>query len=380
MSVAEILRQAIERGEVNTSSAEWKVINDILRCRTPQMGGHLYECKDCGKEIPVYNSCRNRHCPKCQGEGSARWLEARTKELLPVPYFHLVFTVPHELNGIFLQNKALLFGILFRSVAKTLKEVAESRLGGSLGFFSVLHSWGKKLDFHPHIHTVVPGVILKNDTIEIAPENYLLPKNVLSAVFRAVFIKELVRAFLKGKLSFFGNQEYLKDSAAFFSLIRAVKEKHWITYAKKPFAGPSAVLKYLALYTHRVAISEKRILCVKDGSVSFTYKDYADNCAEKVLTLSVGEFTRRFLQHVLPKAFVKIRYFGFLAPGKRKNEMARVQTHFLRASHITLLPLKSRACPYCKSTHLQEIKELPKLSSFSSSSNAHKTKVLPLVA
>ena len=377
MSVAEIFRAAISRNEVKASQADWKIINDILRCRTPEMGGHLYECEDCKKTVPVYNSCRNRHCPKCQGEGSAKWLEARTKELLPVPYYHLVFTVPHELNGIFLQNKKVLFDILFRSVAKTLKDVGEKRLGGSLGFFSILHSWGKKIEFHPHVHTVVPGVILKGKQIEIAPENYLVPKNVLSPVFRAVFIKLLVRAYLKGSLSFFGREEYLKESASFFNLIRTVKEKHWITYAKKPFAGPAAVLKYLALYTHRIAISEKRIVSIKDGQVTFTFKDYADECKEKILTVSVAEFARRFLLHTLPKAFVRIRYFGFLAPGKRKKEFVPVKAYFNIKRGIALVPLKPRPCPHCGGTHLTRSSELPKVQA---SSNAHKTKVLPLVA
>jgi predicted Zn-ribbon and HTH transcriptional regulator len=377
MSIAEIFRQAIRRNEVHASYADWKIINDILRCRTPEMGGHLYECRDCGNAVPVYNSCRNRHCPKCQGEGSAKWLEARCKELLPVPYFHGVQTVPHDLNGIFLQNKSLLFGFLFKASSKALQDIAKRRLRGSLGFFSVLHSWGKQMEFHPHVHIVLPGVIMRGGDIEISPENYLLPKNALSVVFRAIFIKLLVRAYKKGKLTLTGTLEHLKDPASFYALIRTVKNKHWISYLKKPFSGPESVLKYLALYTHRVAISEKRIVSVKDGSVSFTYKDYADECKEKVLTVSVGEFTRRFFLHTLPKAFVRIRYYGFLAPGKRKREFKDVKGHFNIKRPIALLPLKPRPCTQCGSVHLVKTIELPKIHV---SSHSHKTKVLPLVA
>lgn len=375
MSVAEIFRQAIQRNEVRASPEQWRIINDILRCRTPELGGHLYTCQDCGAGVPVYNSCRNRHCPQCQGEQSAAWLEERAKELLPVPYFHNVFTVPHELNGIFLQNKSELYAILFKAVAKTLQDVARTRLDGTLGFFSVLHTWGKKLEFHPHLHLVIPGVILKGAEIDIAPENYLLPKNVLSVVFRAVFIKLLVRAYLKGKLLFLGKAAYLKNSASFFALIHTLKGKHWITYSKKPFDGPASVLKYLALYTHRVGISERRIVAVRGGSVSFTYKDYADDCKEKLLSVTVKEFARRFLLHTLPKAFVRIRYYGFLAAGKRKIDFKRVRGYFNAKRQLTLMPLKPRACPHCGGTFLVPTSELPKVSSHS-----HKTKVLSLVA
>ena len=377
MSIAEIFREAIRRNEVHASQADWKIINDILRCRTPEMGGHLYACTECGSKVPVYNSCRNRHCPQCQGEQSARWLEARAKELLPVPYFHNVFTVPHELNGIFLQNRAVLYGILFQAAAKALSDVARRRCGGSLGFFSVLHSWGKKLEYHPHLHVVIPGVIMKGGEIEVASENYLLPKNVLSVVFRAVFIKLLVRAYLGKKLSFFGAMVYLTDPPSFFALIETVKKKHWITYSKKPFAGPESVLKYLALYTHRVGISEKRILSIQNGRVSFTFKDYADDSNQKVLTVSVREFTRRFLLHTLPKAFVRVRYYGFFAAGRRKTELLRLQRHFNSTQQISPLPLKPRPCPHCGSFTLIRSTQLPKVRH---SSMSHKSKELSLVA
>lgn len=378
ISLAEIFREALASGQLHTHAEGWKVVNDILACRTEALGGHLYRCNDCEREVPVYNSCRNRHCPKCQGEASAKWLDARTKELLPVPYFHLVFTVPHELNGLFLQNKQLFFDIFFRAVTKTLQDVAKRRLGGTLGFFSVLHSWGKKMEFHPHIHVVVPGVVLRPDgEIVVVPENYLLPKNVLSPVFRAIFIKALVRAYRRNKIVCLGEQEKLTQPSAFFALIKTIKTKHWICYAKEPFAGPAAVLKYLARYTHRVAISEQRIVSLKDGMVTFTYKDYADGHKTKLLTLSVAEFTRRFLLHVLPKHFVRIRYAGFLSAAKRTKVLAELRGHFRLVRAIELPAPKPRACPHCGNSHLYHVRELPRLRH---SSNSHKTKVLPLVA
>ena len=375
--VAGIFRMAIDEGAINAAHADWKIINDILNCRTEALGGHLYECGSCGKSIPVYNSCRNRHCPQCQGAASARWLEARTKELLPVPYFHLVFTIPHELNGVCLQNKQLLFDILFRSVTKTLHDVAKKRLGGALGFFSVLHTWGKKMEFHPHIHTVVPGVVMKTDgSIGITPQNYLLPKNVLSPVFRAIFIRALVKAYRTQKLSFFGDQAHLYDPAQFFALIKEVKEKHWICYAKKPFAGPSVVLKYLARYTHRVAIAERRIIKVAAGRVSFSYKDYTERGKVKTLSITVAEFARRFLLHTLPREFVRIRYSGLLSSGKRKSAFATVRAHFNIQRPIALLPLKPPCCPRCGGSHLIHSRELlpAKVSSLT-----HKTKALSCV-
>jgi hypothetical protein len=378
ISLAEIFRQAIANGSVRTHVQGWKVANDVLNCRTESLGGHLYKCSDCQVKIPVYNSCRNRHCPKCQGQASAKWLEARKDELLSAPYFHLVFTVPHELNGLFLQNKELLFNILFRASAKTLKDVAKRRLGGSLGFFSVLHSWGKKMEFHPHVHTVVPGVILKQDgEIKLSADNYLLPKNVLSPVFRAIFIKSLVRAFRQGKLILPGELEKFRQPSVFFSLIKTIKTKHWICYAKKPFAGPDAVLKYLALYTHRVAISEKRLVALKNGLVTFTYKDYADKCKTKPLTLSVAEFTRRFLLHVLPKRFVRIRYSGFLSSANRATLLLKLKESFRISDSVELKPFKPRTCPLCNCEHLDLIEKLPRAMH---SSSSHKTKILPLVA
>lgn len=340
------------------------------------LGGQLYRCSSCGKEEPRYHSCRDRHCPKCQGEASAKWLDERMEELLPVPYFHAVFTIPHELNGIVLQNKAELLSIFFRAVTKTLTDVARTRLGGEIGFMSVLHTWGQKLDAHPHIHCVVPGAVIeKGGSIKTAGENYLLPKKVLSIVFRAVFIKALVQAFKKGKLEFHGNEKYLATPSVFFALVQTIKAKQWLVYLKKPFSGPSTVLKYLARYTHRVGISNSRIVKAENASVTFTYKDYADNCQKKYCTLATSEFARRFLLHVLPHQFVRIRHCGFLAPGKRTLAIAQIQEKFgtfeLPSTCCTAL-----VCAHCGASTITKIREITPLIG----SRAHRTKILPLVA
>ena len=382
VEMADIFRDAVEACELKASKEQWKVVNDIMNCRTAVLGGHMYNCQACGKDYPRYNSCRNRHCPKCQGDASARWLSARAKELLPVPYFHLVFTIPHELNGIMLQNKAELLNILFQASAKALNDVAKTRFRGKLGFFSVLHTWGQKLDFHPHLHCVVPGAIIKNDgRVKRTEENYLLAKNVLSPVFRAIFLKALVKAYQKNKLKFHGEQLQFVSSNAFFDLIDSIKTKHWIVYAKKPFAGPQTVLKYLARYTHKIAISNSRILKAENGNVSFSYKDYSNNDEKKTCTLKSSEFVRRFLMHILPHQFVRIRHFGFLANRKRTKALARLKyllSHSKPAIAIESQLKRCFSCPHCGSDKiLRTFQILPTLKLGSS---AHKTKTLPLVA
>lgn len=377
VEMADIFREVVS--QLKASKAQWKVINDIMNCRTSVLGGHMYQCQDCGKEQPRYNSCRNRHCPKCQGQASARWLEARRKELLSVQYFHLVFTIPHELNGLILQNQEVLLNILLRASAKALTDVGKTRLKGELGFFSVLHTWGQKLEAHPHIHCVVPGAIIKRDgRVKRTEENYLLPKNVLSPVFKAIFIKELVRAYKKHKLKFFGEQAHLVSSNAFFRLIKLINAKHWIVYAKKPFAGPQTVLKYLARYTHKIAISNSRIIKAKNGCVTFSYKDYADEQINKNCTLKTTEFVRRFLLHVLPHQFVRIRHFGFLANGKRTKALAQLKYLLGQAVSLLAEARKFAPCPHCGSDKIVRIFQL--IPSFAFGSLAHRTKTLPLVA
>ena len=379
--IADIFRSVLQNGEIKASPEQWKVVNAIINCRTASLGGHIYKCQDCSKEVPVYNSCRNRHCPKCKGEVSARWLEARTAELLPVPYFHLVFTIPHELNGLVLQNKNVLLNILFQSASKALNDVAKKRLEGKIGFFSVLHTWGQKLDFHPHIHCVVPGVILKRDnSIVKTKENYLLPKNVLSLVFRAAFIKSLVKAYKSHKLKFYGDELKLASASSFFRLIKAVRDKRWIVYAKKPFAGPETVLKYLARYTHRVAISNSRIIKSENNSTSFYYKDYSKNNKKMTFTLTNAEFVRRFLLHTLPHQFVRIRHSGFLANGKRTKVILLIINTLGRFIAKNINSASDAFLPVCKSCGSFKIIKISLATSMHHDSFAHQTKILPLVA
>ena len=379
VEIADLFREVIDGGALKATKEQWKVANDIMNCRTAFLGGHMYFCAACNKEHPRYNSCRNRHCPKCQGEASARWLNARTKELLPVPYFHLVFTIPHELNGLMLQNKAVVLNILFRSVNKALNDLVKTRLKGEIGFFSVLHTWGQKLEAHPHIHCVIPGVIIKKDgSIELTEDNYLLPKNVISPVFRAIFIKSLVRAYKSNKLKFHGKELNLASANAFFKLIKLIKSKHWLVYAKKPFAGPEVVLKYLARYTHKVAISNSRIIKAENASVTFLYKDYSKNNEERSCTLETTEFLRRFLLHVLPHQFVRIRHCGFLANGKRAKALARLRLALNRSIPNSLSKSTLPTCPHCGSDKI--IRRFEIVPSYKTGSLAHRKKTLPLVA
>lgn len=379
--IADIFKSVVKDG-LKASFEQWKVVNAIINCRTASLGGHMYKCQQCSKEVPVYNSCRNRHCPKCKGEASARWLEARTKELLPVPYFHLVFTIPHELNGLVLQNKNVLLNILFQSVSKALNDVAKKRLGGKIGFFSVLHTWGQKLDFHPHAHCVIPGVILKNDnSIAKTTENYLLPKNVLSPVFRAIFIKALVRAYKTNKLKFYGDELRYISANSFFQLIKTIKDKHWITYAKKPFAGPETVLKYLARYTHKVAISNSRIIKSENNTTTFLFKDYSNRKNKKrTCSITNPEFVRRFLLHTLPSQFVRIRHSGFLANGTRTKVIKLIKDslgNFITKTLTSFSEPNSPVCPCCGSI---KIIKFSIINPIHHGSNAHQTKILPLVA
>ena len=351
VGVADILRSVVKSKEVRASAEQWKVINAIISCRTAALGGHLYRCSECDHSEPRYNSCRNRHCPKCQGADIAKWLKARSAELLPVSYFHTVFTVPHELNPLFLQNKALLFEVLFKAVAETIKEATLSRYGGEAGFFAVMHSWGQKLDFLPHIHCVIPAVVLKKDgTISKSPNNYFIPDRILSKLFRAIFMKHLER--VQAKLSFYGQSEYLSDPTELQKLKRRSVTKDWVVYSKKPFAGAEAVLKYLSRYTHRVAVSNSRIKELSNGQVSFSYKDYSCGSKKKLLTLSATEFSRRFLLHTIPHRFVRIRHFGFLANASKYKNLCQIRSLLTSTSlQVTTADVAIR-CPKCSNGQL----------------------------
>ena len=299
-----------------------KVLNAIVRCRTAALGGHRDQCDHCGYQATWFNSCRNRHCPKCQTNAREKWLRRRQQELLPAVYYHLVFSVPHALVPLIWQNKKTLFSLLFEATAATLLEVAADpkHLGAEIGFFGILHTWGQTLQPHPHIHCVVPGGGVSSDHTPrwiSSRSNFFLPVKVLSRVFRGKFCAGLRRAFRSRQLAFFGECLPLADEKNFSRFLRTLFQQDWVVYSKPPFGGPDHVLQYLARYTHRTAISNHRILSVTESEVRFRWKDYANHNKRRTMTLTGEEFLRRFLQHVLPKGFPRIRYFGWLANRKR---------------------------------------------------------------
>ena len=298
----------------------------ITQCRTGTLGGHVQACDHCGERQISYNSCRNRHCPKCQGSQTAQWLEAQQPHLLPVPYFHVVFTLPQLLAPLALRNPRVVYGLLFQAASRTLLEVAANprHLGATIGFLAVLHTWGQNLHHHPHLHCVVPAGGLAPDGsrwVSSSP-HFFLPVRVLSRLFRGKFLALLREAFENGRLSFHGAIEPLAKRHAFLGLVSKARRTEWVVYAKRPFGGPATVLKYLARYTHRVAISNHRLQAIEDGRVSFKYKDYARGRRLRTLSLEATEFIRRFLLHALPKGFVRIRRYGLMANIHRDRKLA----------------------------------------------------------
>lgn len=336
--VADIVRlhgeEFLERHGAWLTSQHRRVLRAIARCRTAALGGHLDRCAQCDRRAISYNSCRNRHCPKCLTRARDQWLAARQGELLPVGYHHVVFTLPHDLSWLALQNKKLVYDLLFRASAATLLEVAAdpTHLGAAIGFLTVLHTWGQNLLHHPHVHCVIPvGGLSADRTRWVHPRyRFFLPVKVLSRVFRGKFVASLRRAFRHGALALPGRLADLTEPEAFRAFVRRLYRHDWIVYAKPPFGGPTHVLHYLARYTHRVAISNHRIVNVADGQVTFRWKDYAHGSASRTMTVSAGEFLRRFMLHVLPKGFVRIRFFGFLANRRRARDLPRCR-HALTA-------------------------------------------------
>jgi len=308
------------------SSMQRRVMRAIEICRTAVLGGHVEECGRCGHRRIRYNSCGNRHCNKCQCLARAKWLEKHRAQLLPVPYFHVVFTVPGPIASLTLQNKRVGYGILFQAAARALRRIAADprHLGARIGFLAVLHSWGQNLQHHPHVHCVVPGGGLSLDGrrwIRCRP-NFFLPVRVLSRLFRAVFLHCLQQAHDAGKLKFRGSLERLGAPGAFAALMKTCRRMEWVVYAKPPFGGPEQMLDYLGRYTHRVAISNERLIRLQDGRVTFRWKDYKQPNKQKLMTLEAGEFIRRYLMHVLPLGFVRIRHFGWLANTHREQKLA----------------------------------------------------------
>ena len=317
---------------------ERRVMGAITACRTAALGGHVEQCDDCGATRIAYNSCRNRHCPKCQGLARAEWLARRQAELLPVPYFHVVFTLPMLAGEIAFQNKATVYAILFRAVAETLTTIAADpkHLGAQIGVTAVLHTWGQTLQHHPHIHCVVPGggPSLDGTRWIACRPGFFLPVRVLSRLFRRLFLQNLQDAFEAGKLRFFGKLAGMAEPTAFATGLDQLRRIEWVVYAKPPFGGPEQVLAYLGRYTHRVAIANRRLISLFDGKVRFAWKDYRQDGRTKLMTLDADEFIRRFLLHALPEGFHRIRYYGFLANGQRGDNLALCR-RLLDAHHVT---------------------------------------------
>lgn len=331
LEVADVFRRygddyrAMRGGSLST--AQRSAMTAIERCRTAALGGHVEQCDNCGDQRISYNSCRDRNCPKCQSLARAQWLEDRQAELLDTQYFHVVFTVPQEIAAIAFQNKATVYNILFHATAETLQTIAADprHLGAEIGFFAVMHSWGQNLSFHPHLHCVVPGGGLSPDGtqwISCRP-GFFLPVRVLSMLFRRLFLAALEKAFNAGELQFFSSLQPLREPSAFRRYLDPIRRTNWVVYAKSPFAGPEQVLEYVGRYTHRVAISNNRLRDIEDGKVCFRWKDYRAGDQQKTMTLTADEFIRRFLTHVPPEGFQRIRYYGFFANRYRKEKLAR---------------------------------------------------------
>ena len=357
-----------------------KAFAAIRNCRTAALGGHVDRCDQCGHAAISYNSCRNRHCPKCQASTRAQWLTDRQTELLPVEYFHIVFTLPEQIGALALQNAVVIYNILFRAASEALLTIAADpkHLGAAIGFLAVLHTWGQTLTLHPHIHCVVPGGGISPDgTRWIAcrktlarREPFFAPVHVLSCLFRKKFLIYLAQSFYQGKLQFHGELAGLAQRPAFEQLCQRAERSNWVVYAKAPFGGPEQVLKYLARYTHRVAISNRRLLSLENGRVTFEWKDYRDGHKTKTMTLEAVEFIRRFLLHILPTGFVRIRQFGFLANRARKKKLAlcrallapRADSGLAAGSATASANVENEErnlCPECKTGHMVRMEIIP---------------------
>lgn len=379
LEVADIVRahgNEFRRAHASALSTRQKrVLRSIELCRTAALGGHLERCDQCGHERNAYNSCADRHCPKCQSLARAKWLEKRQTELLPCEYFHVVFTLPEPLAKLSLQNKRQMYNLLFRATAETLQTIAADpkHLAAQIGFFCILHTWGQTLTAHPHLHCVVPGGGISLDGrrwIACRP-GFFLPVKVLSRRFRKLYLRYLEQAYAAGKLQFHGDLDHLADAKNFARYLAPVAEMEWVVYAKPPFGGPERVLDYLARYTHRVAISNNRLIELKDGKVTFAYKDYKHGQRRKLMTLSADEFLRRFLMHVLPDGFQRIRHYGLLSNRHRTENLARCR-ELLGVVAVTAEPQRDYReryqqltgkdllrCPQCQVGQMLRIAVLP---------------------
>jgi hypothetical protein len=370
--VADVLRAALAARPGALPHHHWKALNALTACRTPALGGHLYRCEDCRGEHFVPHSCRNRHCPACQKMQAVAWLQKQEADLLAVPYFHLVFTLPHALNALIAQNQRVLYNLLFSSASATLLKFGRERLKAQIGITAVLHTWGQNLGGHYHLHCLVTGggIAHGQERWQGVSPRYLFPLKALSIIFRAKFRDGLKELHAGKALAFHGQLESLAGGPAFRSLLASALRENWVVYAKRPFAGPRQVLSYLSRYTHRVAIASSRILALdrEAGTVSFAWKDYRDNARRKTMTLALPEFLRRFCLHILPARFVKIRNYGLLGNHQRKEKIQRARQLIAKAAPQTGANHSSRAqdaepaatasgtpapkCPHCGSDKL----------------------------
>jgi len=378
--VADIFRRYSEDylATHSLSFEQSKVVQQIISCRTSAMGGHIHRCNECGYEQNVYNSCRNRHCPKCQTMAKEKWLNDRKAELLPTGYFHFVFTLPHELNPIILCNKKGLLDILFKAVNETLQAFAKDpqwRLEGQLGYIAVLHTWSQTLMDHFHLHCLIPGGVLppEKDRWVPARENFLFRIGSLAKAFRNRYIGKLQNIYNHNQLIFPGKTSETGTPDGFSNLLKTLKTKKWIVYAKRPFAGPEKVLEYLGRYTHRVAISNNRIISINDGKVTFAYKDRKENNKTKFMTIEATEFIRRFLLHVLPNRFMKIRYFGFMFHRERRKNIELIRQLIdpnreyeqkaegtLQEILLKLTGIDISLCPHCQKGRMMPVAHIAK--------------------
>lgn len=379
VELADIVLEGISRYKTVYGSLppkHWKVVNNICRCRTEALGGHICKCDTCGHEAVTYNSCRDRHCPKCQGVARAVWIDRRMAELLPVGYFHVVFTVPDQFNKFAVRNKKVFYNILYRSVSETLLELGRDPrwLGGNIGCMAMLHSWGQNMLDHPHIHCVVPGGGIRLDGKKWVSfrNNYLFPTKVMAQLFRGKFLDYFTKAIERSKISLIGELHCYQNRETLQKFLKAQWSKDWVVYAKKPFGSPVKVVKYLGRYTHRIAISNKRIVSQSKGKVAFWWKDYADENKQKIMELDTVEFLRRFFLHVLPEGFVRIRYYGFLSNG---NKTERLQKCFkllnkkykkkqnyssIVTGIFAIIGIDITVCPQCHIGHFYQYKEIMK--------------------
>jgi predicted Zn-ribbon and HTH transcriptional regulator len=379
LEVADIVRahgdELRQAHAASLSPRQKRVLRSIEVCRTAALGGHLERCDQCGHERNAYNSCADRHCPKCQSLARAKWLEKRQAELLPCEYFHVVFTLPEPLAKLSLQNKQQIYDLLFRATAETLQTIAADpkHLGAQIGFFCILHTWGQTLTAHPHLHCVVPGggISLDGSRWVACRPGFFLPVKVLSHRFRKLYLRYLEQAYAAGKLHFHGDLEELADGKNFARYVASLAAIDWVVYAKPPFGGPERVLDYLGRYTHRIAISNNRLIELKDGQLTFTYKDYKHEQRPKVMTLSADEFLRRFLLHVLPDGFQRIRHYGLLGNRHRAENLARCRELLgvsapmsepqgdYRERHRQLTGEDPLRCPQCRVGQMLRVAVLP---------------------